>query len=166
MSAAPGKETLFESLHHDYHPMVKQLCLGYLKGDQHAAEDLAQEVFLNAWKALDRFRQEASYKTWIYRITVNTCLLFLRKRNPVQLVAEWNEASFAGHQTAQPDRQRYQPLYRAIGALPELDRLIIMMVLDELSYEEIGAITGIGAINLRVKIHRIKKKMSQLLKES
>lgn len=59
----------------------------------------------------------------------------------------------------------YQSLYRAIGELPHLERLIMMLLLEELSYEEIGTVTGLSAVHLRVKIHRIKKTMRRLLKQ-
>ncbi len=165
MKGAPGRKEIFEKLHQQYYPMVKQLCMGYVKGDTHAADDLAQDVFINIWNALDGFKNQSSYKTWIYRITVNTCLLYLRNNKKVQLVAELTDTDNAIPQTIQPDKNEYHALYHAIGTLPHLDRLIIMMLLDELSYEEIADIIGINAINLRVKIHRIKKKMGELLKQ-
>ncbi len=69
----------FASLYSEYNPMVVQMCLGFMKGDRDQANDLAQDVFVNVWNSLSRFRGESSHKTWIYRITVNTCLLHIRK---------------------------------------------------------------------------------------
>ena len=75
MSASTDRHQFFKGLHEQYYPMVKQLCLGYMKGDTYAAEDITQEVFINIWNGLEKFRSDASYKTWIYRIAINTCLL-------------------------------------------------------------------------------------------
>lgn len=163
MNNEQGNVILFQSLHKQYEAMVHQLCLGYMKGDYEQAKDIAQEVFVNVWNALDRFKGEASYKTWIYRITVNTCLLQIRShktKSAVYLNATHHDT------TTEPvihGEDKYHALYKAIGQLPGLERLIIMLVLDELEYDEIASIVGINSINLRVKIHRIKRKMKQLL---
>lgn len=165
MENLKDRKLVFESLHQQYFSMVRQLCLGYMKGDKDAAQDTAQEAFINIWNGLDKFRSEASYKTWIYRITVNTCLLSIRSSNKLQPTTELSDVHQEAPQEVKKGDEGYESLYRAIGELPHLERLIIMMVLEELSYEEITAITGISAVHLRVKIHRIKKKMRQLIKQ-
>ena len=160
----PDNKALFESLYRDYHPLVLQLCRGFMKGDMDLAKDLTQEVFINTWRALGNYRNEAGYKTWIYRITVNTCLKQIRY-NKLKYMAPLNEAltvipaDEAGTAAGKP----YEMLYQAIGALKEVDRLIIMMVLDELSYEEISRIIGMNEGALRVRISRIKKHLKQLI---
>ncbi len=153
---------LFESLHTDYHSMVNQMCMGFMKGDVDLANDLTQESFINAWRSLDKFKGASSYKTWIYRITVNTCLKYIRdnrQKNQVDIDTQ-------PQLPVEEDRSdTNQELYLAIGQLGELDRLIIMMVLDELEYEEIAKVIGINEGNLRVKIHRIKKQLKKILEK-
>lgn len=163
MSSSGKINALFESLHRQYHPMVLQMCLGFMKGDPYIAKDLSQEIFINIWNALEKFQGKSSYKTWVYRIAVNTCLLYLRDNKKKQTISLGEVAQPMISDSA--DKDEYHELYQAIGKLAELDRLIIMLVLEELEYDEISTITGINPINLRVKIHRIKKKMKQLLKE-
>ncbi len=160
----PNNHQLFESLHTDYYSMVYQMCLGFMKGDEDLASDLTQETFINTWRSLDRFKGRSSYKTWIYRITVNTCLKYIRDhkfKSKVFIDAGINLPDIA-HKNENPE-QSHQELYQAIGKLNELDRLIIMMVLDELDYEEIARVIGIKENNLRVKIHRIKKNLKKLI---
>ncbi|MEP7080703.1 MAG: RNA polymerase sigma factor [Ginsengibacter sp.] len=153
---------LFKTLHTDYSGMVFQMCLGYMKGDHDLAEDLSQEVFINIWSALNSFRQASSYKTWIYRITVNTCLKYIRdKKDSYQDSIDENSVLVADETDHSQDRQ--QLLYKAIGQLKEVERLIIMLVLDELEYGEISKIIGINEGNLRVRIHRIKKEIKKIL---
>jgi RNA polymerase sigma-70 factor (ECF subfamily) len=152
----------FEKIHLQYQPMVLQMCLGFMKGDRDQARDLSQEVFINTWTALPNYRGEASYKTWIYRITVNTCLMYIRKqkdkvRLPLEEVSGHEDDAGAGK------REQSDELYVAIGRLEHVDRLIMMMVLDELEYDEIARIVGVTENNLRVKIHRIKLKLKTLL---
>ena len=153
--------SVFENLHTSYHPMVLQMCRGFMKGDDDVAADLSQEVFINVWNALPNFRSESSHKTWIYRITVNTCLQHIRKaKNKTNVPIE--HAGAIMETDGNKDEQSAR-LMNAIGQLENVDRLVIMMVLDELEYEEIARVMGISENNLRVKIHRIKQKLKTLL---
>lgn len=153
----------FNALHQQYYAMVVQLCTGYMQGDRYLAHDLAQEVFINIWRALPGFKKASSPKTWIYRITVNTCLLHIRdnKKNQTHSIEGLHDSVSTG--LSQDKDAEHQELYVAIGQLEKIDRLIIMMVLDELEYEEIARVLGINSINLRVRIHRIKTKLRELL---
>tara|TARA_R110002073_G_scaffold123234_2_gene266832 strand:- start:13880 stop:14374 length:495 start_codon:yes stop_codon:yes gene_type:complete len=155
--------SLFESIHKQYFPMVLQMCLGFVKGDFDKARDLSQEVFIKVWANLDSFKGISSYKTWIYRITVNTCLQLIRKEKknrsvPIEAISH----SF----TEEPKRDSSEAsnrLYKAIGKLNEVDRLLIMMVLEGQEYEDISDVLGIQPTNVRVKIHRIKKRLKNIL---
>jgi RNA polymerase sigma-70 factor (ECF subfamily) len=152
----------FEQLYESHYAMVFQLCMGFLKGHQESAKDLAHETFLNAWRAFDRFQEKASSKTWLYRIAVNTCLKYLRDSKLKASISLEDGHSYLQSSEEKVDHE-YKVLYRAIGQLRELDRLIIMMVLDELEYKEIAEVVGITETNLRVKIHRIKNQLKKLL---
>lgn len=152
---------LFELLHKQFRPMVLQVCLGFVKGDGDQARDLTQEVFINIWNALDTFKGASSYKTWIYRITVNSCLKHLRDVKDTNRVPLENLNSYPDEGHAGGDANKN--LYAAIGQLAEVDRMIIMMVLDELAYDDIAGVIGINPGNLRVKIHRIKKQLKDIL---
>lgn len=155
------RKVLFDSLYTQFHGMVYQMCMGFMKGDAAPASDLAQETFINVWIALPNFRGESSHKTWIYRIAVNTCLQYLRKEKVRQRT---DQEQAEQHSTVEINHEDpHQNLYRAIGQLGEVDRLIITMVLEELEYEEIAKVVGIEENNLRVRIHRIKKKLKETL---
>ena len=145
--------------------MVLQMCLGFMKGDRELAKDIAQEVFINVWNALDSFKGASTHKTWIYRITVNTCLLYIRSDKKNQTTPLDDDNHLVAFETSGHEEEQHVALYKAIGELAKIERLIIMLVLDGVEYEEIEKITGISSINLRVKIHRIKKKMRELLKQ-
>jgi RNA polymerase sigma-70 factor (ECF subfamily) len=151
----------FDELHEKYQGMVLQLCLGYSKGVIDFAKDLSQDVFVNVWNALPKFEGRSSYKTWIYRITVNTCLMQMRNLKKMQ-----TESIDDKHlnQESRSEDHNYNALYVAIGQLKEVDRLLIMLVLDDLTYEEIAEIMGVNQVNLRVKIHRVKEKLKNMMK--
>ena len=156
---------LFDQLYRDYAPMVKQVCTGFLNGDRALAEDLAHDVFINVWNAFSKFRGEANYKTWIYRITVNSCLHYLRKPGMKAGLAPEQLENIRDQDTevTAKGQEQVSELYRAIGQLAEVDRLIIMMVLDELEYDQIASVMGISEATLRVKIHRIKQRIKNII---
>lgn len=157
------RKELFDSLHLQYQPMVLQMCLGFMQGDRDLASDLSQDVFINIWNSIHTYRGDASHKTWIYRITVNTCLQYIRKEKNKKRIPVNDIDNQPDHPDTPIAETEYNDLYQAIGQLNEVDRLIIMMVLDELEYEEISKVVGINEGNLRVKIHRIKQKLKKIL---
>ncbi|MBL6446154.1 sigma-70 family RNA polymerase sigma factor [Fulvivirga sp. 29W222] len=151
----------FQSFYNNYQGMVYTLCLGYMKGEKDLAQDLTQEVFIQVWRALPKFRNEASPKTWIYRICVNTCLLHIRNTKKFNMQPIDEQYDRLVQQSDANDK--YEELYWAIGRLNDVDRIIIMLVLDEMKYDEIAEVTGIKEGNLRVKVHRIKQKLNELM---
>ncbi len=142
------------------------MCLGYVQGDTAQAQDLAQEVFINVWNALPKFRGESGLQTWLYRIAVNTCLLHLRqkKRKP-EIAAPEDVAAATATDDNDIEDGSFTELYQAIGRLEELDRLIIMLVLEEIDYDEIARIVNVSPATLRVKIHRAKQRLKKLLNQ-
>lgn len=156
-------KNLFESLHKQYYTMVNQMCLGFVKGDYDIASDLTQEVFIIIWNKLATFQEASTHKTWIYRITVNKCLEFIRKeknKKTIPISTFTHELKIAHTEKETNDNNE---LYNAIGQLKKLDRLIIMMVLEGQNHEDISEVIGINPINTRVKIHRIKKRLKKIL---
>lgn len=155
-------EEQFQQYYKDYKGMVFSLCKGFVKGDNDEASDLTQEVFIRVWNALPEFKGNASPKTWIYRISVNTCLLHLRKQKNY-LKQPLNEHLKDTSLDEDNTTNDYSELYSAINELKEMDRIIILLVLDELKYDEISNIVGIAEGALRVRIHRIKQKLNEIL---
>lgn len=153
------QEKEFTSLYNQYAEGIGKLCLGYT-GDAALAQDLLQETFLRAWNAMAQFRGDAKWSTWIYRIAVNTCLTHLRKKK--LSFTEIDRETLAIEEDGQQKEQEVQVLYKCISRLAETDRLIITLVLEDNPYDEIADITGITENNLRVKIHRIKKQLSEI----
>ncbi|WP_423148307.1 RNA polymerase sigma factor [Rubrolithibacter danxiaensis] len=156
-----NKEAFFKEIFQKNSKKIYHLCYGYT-GDSDSANDLMQETFMKVWQNLDKFRNKALISTWIYRIAVNTCLSYLRveKRQakdeltPNIIENKEEELSSKNEEAAL--------LYRCISKLEENERFIITMVLDELPYAEIAEVSGISEGNLRVKIHRIKQKLTDI----
>ncbi len=156
-----SKEALFKEIFQANSKKIYHLCFGYT-GDDETANDLMQETFMKVWQNLDKFRNQALISTWIYRIAVNTCLSHLRiqKRLPKDELTDTIIAT-KGEEISEKNEQ-VSSLYKCIAQLDENERIIITMVLDEVTYPEIAAVSGISEGNLRVKIHRIKQKLTEL----
>lgn len=162
-----NNNALFESIYQEHHAMVMQMCLGFVKGDKAIASDLQQDIFISVWNHLDNFKGLSTYKTWIYKITVNSCLQYVRKQGKQHTFSITNidlETPEAA-QIENTSEHNISNLYKAIGQLKELDRLLIMMVLDNQDYDTIGEVIGINPTNVRVKIHRIKKRLKKILEK-
>ena len=154
------QQETFTRLYRQYAPGIRKLCMGYT-GSAAQAEDLLQESFMAVWNNMHKYRGEASWGTWIYRIAVNTCLLYLRKQKSKPKKIADDVLQNLAEETHNQDNE-LQLLYKCISRLPETDRLIISMVLEELPYEDIASIAGITENNLRVKIHRIKNQLTEM----
>ncbi len=130
-------------------------------------EDLFQEMILQLWKSYGNFRGEARISTWIYRIALNTALSSIRK-NKRRVAVSYPENIPYEVSEEQKDNIRedkLQFLYQAIAGLTEIERALVMLYLDEKSYDEMEEIMGISAGNLRVKMNRIKEKLKNQTKD-
>jgi RNA polymerase sigma factor (sigma-70 family) len=156
------KHEQFTKLYNQYGAGIRKLCQGYL-GDPAMAEDLVQDTFITVWNNLHDFRGEAKWSTWIYRIAVNTCLMYKRKDKKQVL---FQDVLMDIPQEQNELEQQLQLLYKSISQLKEADRLIIMLTLEDKPYPEIAQITGFSEGNLRVKIHRIKKELTEIFKRN
>lgn len=143
---------------------IYKTCLGFT-GNSEEAKDLLQEVCINLWLGLEKFRQNATIATWIYRVTVNTCLMYQRKKKvPIIALSAIQELPIKEQQEVATDK-KVKLLQQFISALPEKERIIIILYLENLSYEEIADVTGISTNYIGVKINRIKKLLTKKFNE-
>jgi RNA polymerase sigma-70 factor, ECF subfamily len=147
----------FEEIYKTYWQKVYRICMGYVN-DHDWAKDIAQETFITVFNQLSQFRNESAIGTWIFRIASNQCLRQLEKSNRMpkaNLPDELQETK----QTNSEEKVEF--LYRCISELPETERIIISLELENIKQSEIALIVGISEVNVRVKIHRIKEKLMQ-----
>ncbi|MES2112016.1 MAG: sigma-70 family RNA polymerase sigma factor [Bacteroidota bacterium] len=151
---------VFEDIYRDYWNKVYRICMGYVN-DADLAKDMAQETFINIWKQLPNFRSESAIGTWIYRIAANNCLRQIEKLNRMP-TSEFPEQV---EDIVEPDKEwQSKFLYKCIAELPETDRIIISLELEDVKQAEIAKITGLSESNVRVKVFRIKEKLTQKFK--
>lgn len=155
-----NKKEQFAIIYEQHHAQVFRLCRGYFKGEEHTANDAVQEVFIKIWQHLDSFRHESLLSTWIYRITVNCCLLHTRKPSVKKEVLTAHLPDSVQPEYSPVVEEQLTKMYACIGQLVAADRIVITMVLEGIDYQEIADITGVSADTLRVRIHRIKKKLA------
>lgn len=153
-------EKEFESVVSQYKANLYMICYMYAK-DKDEANDFFQETLIRLWQGFSQFRGESNINTWISRICINTCISSLRKKKKysgttplsidMELLEETNEN---GKQLAQ--------MYRLINKLGVLDKALILLWLDNMSYAEISEIMGISVSNVSVKLMRIKEKLKTM----
>jgi RNA polymerase sigma-70 factor (ECF subfamily) len=151
----------FTKIYEENYPKVHRLCLGYVNGDEALAKDLAQDVFIKVWENLDAFQQKSSIGTWIYRITVNVCLLFIRKQKKKKKLNFTTIADAPEIQEENHHQTKLQQMYACIQKLKETERIIILLVLEGLPQKEIAEVIGHSHQNIRVLVHRIKEKLTK-----
>lgn len=150
----------FDEIYKTYWQKIFRLCLGYVN-DFDWAKDIAQETFIIVWQQLPNFRNESAIGTWIFRIATNNCLRQIKKDKSISKAALPVDLQEEKQVSIEP-QIRY--LYQCIAELPETDRIIISLELEDVRQAEIAIITGLTEANIRVKIHRIKEKLSQKFK--
>lgn len=156
-----AKETEFEQVIKAHKGTIYTVCYMFSK-DKDEVNDLFQDVLINLWKGFDGFRGEAKIDSWIWRVALNTCISDERKKKrrgesvPLEMAADL-------YTDNDDDTKQIRQLYARINQLGVMDRAIVLLWLENMSYDEIGAIVGITAKNVSVKLIRIKQ---QLLKMS
>ena len=143
-----------------YAPIIIKICRAYTD-TQEDFEDYYQEVCLQIWRSKDNFREESGWSTWIYRLTLNVCLT-LKKKNKRQDKSAKLPIATTEENKAFADEPLNQ-LYIAIKQLSEIDRAVIMLYLDEKSYQEIAEIMGTNPNNIGVRIKRIKERLKKIM---
>lgn len=155
------KKAIFNGLYDSHHAKVFRLCKGYFTGNEALAADATQEIFIKVWENLETFRSESSIKTWLYRIAVNTCLIFLRKSSSKKEINSEVLPQIASEPYSDEKEEQLKKMYHCIEKLDETGKMIILMILEGIEYQEISEIVGITEETLRVRIHRIKKNLTQ-----
>ena len=126
--------------------------------------DLFQEILINLWKGFSRFRGDSNIRTWIYRVSLNTCISSERKKSrrieSIPLTMDINLFD-----DSDDDTKQVKMLRDRISKLGPFDRAIVLLWLENLSYDEIGAIVGISAKNVSVRLVRIKEQLKKMSNE-
>ena len=154
------KEQQFTRLVEQHKTVIYTVCYMF-SGSREEAEDLFQDVLVRLWKGYDTFRGESDARTWIYRVSLNTCINGQKSKTmgikhiPLSIDVDFFEE--ISDRTLQVRR-----LYDRINRLGLVDRALILLWLEGLSYEEIGAVIGISVKNVSFQLYRIKEELKKM----
>jgi len=146
----------------EYKDVIFKVC--YIYAEKEYIDDYYQEVLIQLWRSFPKFRGDSKLSSWIYRISLNTCISFVRKKKrnlplaPIDVEVTIYDESFE-------KRQQLEVLYNLINKLNKLEKSIILLWLEERSYEEIASITGLSRNNVAIKLNRIKEKLKNMSNE-
>lgn len=152
-------EKEFIELLNRHQNIIHKICNMYMD-DAADRQDLFQEITLQAWKSLPHFRAEAAFSTWLYRVALNTAITFYRKGKK-QLVTRPADEFPEVTEKHNPVEEQVQAMYHAISGLSPVDKALVMLYLEDYSYKQIGAVLGMTANNVAVKMNRIKTRLRQ-----
>jgi len=150
----------FAQIVREHKGTIYTVCYMFSKDEEEVA-DLFQDILVNLWKGFAKFRGESSMSTWIYRVSLNTCISADRKkkRRGETVPLNMNINLFAD---SDEDTRQVRMLRSRIGRLGPFDRAIVLLWLENLSYDEIGAIVGISAKNVSVRLVRVREQLKNM----
>ncbi len=127
--------------------------------------DLFQEITIQLWKAYPKFRGDAKFSTWMYRIGLNTAITLFRKSKRQVQTQDFDSVLYKIASTDYDDteEQQLKLMYEAIHQLSDIDKALVFMYLEDKNYEEISETLGLSQVNARVKMNRIKTRLKKIL---
>ena len=159
-------EQQFEERIREHELLIHKVCniYAFTKSDR---DDLFQEIVLQLWKAFPRYRGESKLGTWIYRVAINTAITGLRtKKDFIRSYEHYAiPVDVADDNINLQEEERINQMYKAIEQLNDIEKAIVMLYLEDKSYDEMEEILGVNQGNLRTKMNRLKEKLRQLTKK-
>ena len=153
------KEEIFNRVAREYRSTIYTVCFMYAT-DQDEAADLMQEVLIELWQSIDSFAEVRNPRSWIYRLALNVCISQDRRRRRHHTVPLTMDID--PYDEPDPNSQQMELLRRRISRLPMFDRAIVLLWLENMSYDEIATIVGISVKNVSVRLVRIREQLKQM----
>ena len=153
-------ELQFTKMVKEYRKTIYTVCYFYSK-DTEEVNDLYQEILINLWKGFEKFRGESSLKTWIWRVSLNTCNNQERKKkSSVQTIPLSIDIDL--YNDDDDHSKQIQMLYDRINRLDVFDRAIILLWLENMNYQDIADVVGISLSNVTTRLFRIKEQLKSM----
>ncbi|MDW3649258.1 MAG: sigma-70 family RNA polymerase sigma factor [Bacteroidia bacterium] len=159
------KETFIEIIK-QHRSLIYKICHSYCS-DPTDRKDLEQEIFLQLWKSMGRFDGRVKISTWMYKVALNTAIMFYRNHSRHRVNRSFWDHSLLSIQNEEKDEayeEQISLLYRFINQLNDNEKALILLYLDGIKQKEIAEILGITETNVSSKISRIKKKLKDRVK--
>ena len=155
------KETNFEEAIKANSGIITKVCY-YFSSDREEFKDIRQEVLLNIWKGWENYRKDSKLSTWFYRVTLNTFISWYRKETKCRKSISINEIIDLPDESDDSYLEKYNEMHALIRKLDYEDRALILLWLDEKSYDEIAHLLGRNRNTIAVKLKRIKEKLVKM----
>ena len=157
------RETEFLNLIREHQSIIHKTCFMYCR-NRADKDDMYQEIVLQLWKSFPSFRGQAAFSTWMYRVALNTAISMTKRPDPFVFTAREPVVPYL-MDDAGGVSDDIKTLYKAISRLNKIEKAIVLLWLEERSYEEIAGITGITVKNVSVKLVRIKSKLAEIIEK-
>lgn len=129
-------------------------------------EDLFQEIVLQLWKSYDNFRGDSQFSTWMYRVAINTAMVFFKKeKSRKQYYSDTKDPEIAAEEYNPVKESQLDYFYQAVQELNKVEKALIFFFLQGQSHKEIAGNLGLTEVNARVKLNRTKEKLQQIIKD-
>ena len=157
-------EHSFVELLEKHQNIIHKVCRLYTN-NQDAHNDLFQEITIQLWKAYPKFRGDAKFSTWMYRVGLNTAITLYRKNKRRISTQEFAEVQFKikAEEYDDTEEQQLKMLYKAIHHLNDIEKALVFLYLEDKNYRDISETLGITEVNARVKMNRVKTKLKKIL---
>ncbi|MFI3264103.1 MAG: RNA polymerase sigma factor [Rikenellaceae bacterium] len=150
----------FEKIIKEHQSVIYSICYMYAPTPSDV-DDYVQEVLINLWSGFTNFRGESNVKTWLWRISINTCISFIRKRKRSVKSISISE-SITQIASDDKDQKQIEILYQRISSLDRLEKAMILLWLESMSYDEIAQIMGLTVPKVATRLKRIREKLKQM----
>ena len=154
-------EREFERMVRENRSTIYTVCYMF-SNDQDEVADLFQEVLINLWKSLPSFEGRSNIRSWIYRVSLNVCISLSRKKQCHETMPLTMDINPYEETETNQNFKQMDMLRRRIAKLGQYDRAIILLWLENISYEEIAAIMGITVKNVSIRLYRIKEELKKM----
>lgn len=155
-----SKEQQFMNIIREHEQTIYTVCYMFSK-DEEEVNDLYQDILVRLWKGFETFEGKSDIRTWIYRVSLNYCINFSNRQKKQRECLNLDTGFLSEGSNLEKNLQ-IKRLYKRINMLGLIDRSVVLLWLEGLSYDEIGAILGISVKNVSFKLVRIKEKLKKM----
>lgn len=159
-----NKEHIFVKKLEEHQNIVHKICTFYTNNpDDH--NDLFQEISVQLWRAYPSFKGESKFSTWMYRVALNTAITLYRKSKREVKTQDFEAIGYKISYEAYDETtdKQLKALYKAVKKLNDIDKALVLLYLEDKSYDEISETLGISNVNARVRMNRVKDKLKKML---
>lgn len=144
--------------------LIASICLSFAR-TREEFEDMRQDALLNIWNGLASFRADSAASTWVYRVTLNTCVSYKRRSRVSERQAEAFDEFYRDlyEDVSDEDQERYRLMYRLIASLRPVDRSIMLLWLDDNTYDEIAEVMGLTREAVAARLKRARDRMASMV---